>query len=509
MANDKYVKLIKQYSEDGGNTWYDSNPPEYKRGDLIEKDSPDCGAAVLQYRWFAKGEDYYTCEGYNKYYKEWYQYSYDGTNWFDVEPEQTRTGSLIEQNSIDCDYGIEWIPVEGEYICYELQDGCYFTYSYISNEVQYPSIGFSYNEDYANNRMPINKQTEKIPFIIDGCTPFTYLTFNMDDSDKYLNYVDISTLNCSKMLNFNYMFLGCNNLEEVNLTNIVLKKQYIDFYETFYNCNKLKKIDGLETINFDLVRNFQNCFYNCSSIEELIFSDTLNNLTNCGATFRGCSNLKKVVFNIKKTNTHINLSRIFDDCSSLTDVVFGSFITDDISYAFNGCSSLTELTFNNCEFYDKVQSNVGMVYTFNGCSSLTELAFNNCIIQVDKLYNTFNNCSALTKLLFDNTLLYVSENIIGAFNGCSSLTELTLPFTSKVSIDMTNAFNGCSSLTSIDFGSIIGTDIDLDAFKGCTSLTRIVGTTSLLSELRQSIDSNGLPEVFRDPYYEGWVYNDI
>lgn len=119
MANDKYVKLIKQYSEDGGNTWYDSNPPEYKRGDLIETDSPDCGAAVLQYRWFAKGEDYYNCEGYNKYYKEWYQYSYNGKDWFDVEPEQTRTGSLIEQNSIDCDYGIEWIPVEDQYICKE------------------------------------------------------------------------------------------------------------------------------------------------------------------------------------------------------------------------------------------------------------------------------------------------------------------------------------------------------------------------------------------------------
>lgn len=119
MANDKYVKLIKQYSEDGGNTWYDSNPPEYKRGDLIETDSPDCGAAVLQYRWFAKGEDYYNCEGYNKYYKEWYQYSYNGEDWFDAEPEQTRTGSLIEQNSIDCDYGIEWIPVEDQYICRE------------------------------------------------------------------------------------------------------------------------------------------------------------------------------------------------------------------------------------------------------------------------------------------------------------------------------------------------------------------------------------------------------
>lgn len=119
MANDKYVKLIKQYSEDGGNTWYNSNPPEYKRGDLIETDSPDCGAAVLQYRWFAKGEDYYTCEGYNKYYKEWYQYSYNGEDWFDVEPEQTRTGQLIEQNSYDCDYGVEWIPVEDQYICKE------------------------------------------------------------------------------------------------------------------------------------------------------------------------------------------------------------------------------------------------------------------------------------------------------------------------------------------------------------------------------------------------------
>lgn len=133
MANDKYVKLIKQYSEDGGNTWYDSNPPEYKRGDLIETDSPDCGAAVLQYRWFAKGEDYYTCEGYNKYYKEWYQYSYNGEDWFDVFPEQTRNGSLIEQNSIDCDYGVEWIPVEDEYICSEKidpdpSDTCSFTY---------------------------------------------------------------------------------------------------------------------------------------------------------------------------------------------------------------------------------------------------------------------------------------------------------------------------------------------------------------------------------------------
>lgn len=112
----KYQKLKKQYSTDGVN-WYDVTPPEYKAGVMLEENSPDCGGTPIIYRWFVK-EDEYVCEGYNKYEKLVYQQSDDnGITWEDVVPEQTATGNLIEANSIDCDYGITWEVVDGQYIC--------------------------------------------------------------------------------------------------------------------------------------------------------------------------------------------------------------------------------------------------------------------------------------------------------------------------------------------------------------------------------------------------------
>ena len=120
MAHNKYQKLKLQYSTDGL-YWYDVYPPQFKAGSLIEENSPDCGGTTTLHRWYAlTGEDDYICQGYNKYYKEVYQESTDGgKTWVSVEPEQSRPGELIEANSIDCDYGVEWKPVDDEYICVE------------------------------------------------------------------------------------------------------------------------------------------------------------------------------------------------------------------------------------------------------------------------------------------------------------------------------------------------------------------------------------------------------
>lgn len=113
---DKFQKLKLQYSLDGV-TWYDVQPPQFKMGELIEKNSPDCGGTVTIYRWYASPDEY-VCSNYNKYYKEYYQQSTDnGLHWTNVEPEQTRTGQLIESNSSDCGYGLNYKLVKGEYIC--------------------------------------------------------------------------------------------------------------------------------------------------------------------------------------------------------------------------------------------------------------------------------------------------------------------------------------------------------------------------------------------------------
>ena len=121
MAYDKYQKLKLQYTYGPGDAWVDVKPPRYKAGELIEKNSPDCGGVNRLYRWYALPDEF-ICDGYNKYYKEVYQISTDeGFTWENVKPLQTRTGQLIEENSIDCGYGITWELVEDEYICEETE----------------------------------------------------------------------------------------------------------------------------------------------------------------------------------------------------------------------------------------------------------------------------------------------------------------------------------------------------------------------------------------------------
>lgn len=122
MAGDKYQKLKLQYTYGPGDGyWIDVEPPQYKMGELIEKNSPDCGGVQKIYRWYALPDEY-ICNGYNKYYKEVYQVSTnDGFTWENVTPLQTRTGQLIEANSIDCGYGITWELVQDEYICEETE----------------------------------------------------------------------------------------------------------------------------------------------------------------------------------------------------------------------------------------------------------------------------------------------------------------------------------------------------------------------------------------------------
>lgn len=102
MAYDKYKKLKLQYTYGPGDSWKDVMPPQYKAGELIEQNSPDCGGVNKIYRWYALPDEY-ICEGNNKYYKEVYQVSDDGgKNWINVSPEQSRTGQLKETYSPDC-----------------------------------------------------------------------------------------------------------------------------------------------------------------------------------------------------------------------------------------------------------------------------------------------------------------------------------------------------------------------------------------------------------------------
>ena len=120
--NDKYEKQKYQVSHDGGIVWEDVEPIQYQKGQLIESDSTDCGYAPQpQYRWQKADTSDYMCNGTSKYYKLYYEVSYDGgQTWQKATPEQTKIGSLIESNSSDCGYvtpQYRWYTSQDEYIC--------------------------------------------------------------------------------------------------------------------------------------------------------------------------------------------------------------------------------------------------------------------------------------------------------------------------------------------------------------------------------------------------------
>lgn len=129
----KYNQEKKQYRVDGG-SWIDTDPLETRRGStVIETQSTDCGYTPVQYRWYQASASDYMCYGTSKYYKEYYQVSYDGgSTWENVTPVQTRRGSLIENQSYDCGYS-------GGYLTYGEFIGNNKLYSYCGTKV-WPSL---------------------------------------------------------------------------------------------------------------------------------------------------------------------------------------------------------------------------------------------------------------------------------------------------------------------------------------------------------------------------------
>lgn len=118
--HNKYQRLVLEGSNDGVN-WVVQEPLQYKRGDVIEEDSKDCGGygGVTQNRWVEMyGE--YICINNDKYQKLKKQYLDTATGeWVDVEPLETMQGQLIEQNSTQCGYGEQWVDT-GDWGCKEV-----------------------------------------------------------------------------------------------------------------------------------------------------------------------------------------------------------------------------------------------------------------------------------------------------------------------------------------------------------------------------------------------------
>lgn len=462
---DKYKKLKRQVSNDGGQTWQDMIPYEYIAGELIERDSPDCNnvewRTVSGYiceenttemtQWVA--DTGYVCVGFDKYNKEKEQVSYNsGISWADTG--NTRAGStLIEQNSDDCgytpphDYSRDYLTTEalnsgnmkitqsyGSNIQYSKNDGAWTSYTPGSN------ISVVTGDTIRWKSSVTNSQALARQF---ACT-CNYKAYgnilSLLKGDEFIGVTDISGYMNSP---FRGLFMGQTTLKDVsNLIMSVTTLADDCCYSMFQGCTSLTTAPALPATtlaSFCYRSMFQGCtslttapalpattladdcydmmFYNCSSLTtapNTLPATTLADMCY-NQMFQGCTSLTTAPSLPATTLAYYCYQDMFAYCTSLSSVPSLPATTlEDGCYnsMFMGCTSLTTVPSNllpatTLEPYCYMQ-------LFNGCASLTNAPDLPAATLTNGCYNRMlTNCERL------NSIKCLATN--KSANGCTEM----------------------------------------------------------------------------------------
>lgn len=238
------------------------------------------------------------------------------------------------------------------------------------------------------------------------------------------------------------------------------------YFEAFEFCENLKNIkfhEGLKYID-------NGAFHSCNSLETL---NLPNGLIELGEAFYQCTGLKYVEIPNSVTTLNTTNRGIFNGCSNLESVKFGSGMTEIPHLMFVNCTSLqfveipSNITkmgmsaFGNCKHLKKIiiPNSVEIIdkECFEGCEELAQVIvpdFNitnwcgkylegNPMKYTHHLYDTEGNDLIVDVVIPEG----VNQMGMSVFSGCESMTSLTLPSTLKEI--KSSAFASCCNLKSV------------------------------------------------------------
>ena len=285
----KYQREKQQYSNDGGATWFDVSPANYRRGRLIEAGSEDCntvewkevtgswfciGFNETQYRWVDSGN--FECHIGDKYPIEQEEISRDGgSTW--TPTGETRYGEVI-RNSSDCP-----IVYNQEYLTIEILDtGNSDTATVYSN-----ISGLEYRVDNGEwqtyNGKIVCEKGSKIQWrgnlnsTIAGWTIF-------EDGSRYANHSRVFNITD----NATYQTFG--NINSVYDYDTFTDNCY-DYENFFYNSKNLLYADNLILPATTLAQAAYKCMFNgCTSLVKAPVLPATELAIDCYCEmFKGCA----------------------------------------------------------------------------------------------------------------------------------------------------------------------------------------------------------------------------
>ena len=230
------------------------------------------------YQWNKAPVDDYVCVGYDKHYKEYYQYSYDGENWYDVAPISSRTSSdVIEYNSMDCGY----IP-PFKYLA---------TYSDSHIESAYCGSSDAMSKSNLVSVIYGDCVTSIGSYAFNNCNTLTSITI----PNSVTSIGGSAFYGCRGLTSIiipdsvtsigGTAFSGCTSLTSINIpSGITTIKSYV-----FSSCISLTSI----TIPSGVTSIGESAFANCSGLTSITIPSSVGSIGN--EAFSRCSGLTSII----------------------------------------------------------------------------------------------------------------------------------------------------------------------------------------------------------------------
>lgn len=405
-AYSKYKRLRRYISEDNVQ-WVETNT--YKRGDLIEDKSFDCGyiPTEVYYEWRIEGT---MCDGFNKYNKDRKYISNDGNRWYTTNIY--RQGSLIESNSTDCgyvpriEYEYQWV-ITTQTICVG-----YNKYYLYKKQRRVKNSGAAW-EDVVPTETSYNGNGTMSPQLIESNSPDCGYTPPVEPQYDW-------------RVVQGYICASCDGTEENALvyTYFVNDPNYIENGSS--ECSQ-----GISYSGHLLTATIGTCV---TSIGESAFA---------GETMMHTVRIPSTVTSIGNS--------AFIGCRGLIDMTLPNSIQTIGNSAFQGCIQLSSMSLPNS------LKNIGES-VFKGCQNILYINIPSMLTTISD--NAFNECTGLSDIVIPRNVESIGYS---AFANCNGASYITIEGT-YVTI-YGSAFNNCTRLKKITVKSQIPPIMDGAAFE--------------------------------------------
>ena len=271
-----------------------------------------------------------------------------------------------------------------------------------------------------------------------------------------LKEIDLTNFDTKNVTDMNRMFSGCHSLVELDLTSLDTSK-VTDMNETFGYCKNLETLN-ISNLKTDLVKKMTYMFAGCVKLKTLDFSSfNTSNVTNMEWMFGNCANLEKLDLRSFNTSKVINMSLMFNNCGAKT-IDVSTFNTSNVEsmYCMFQLTKVKQIDLSSFKT-PNLKSMAGM-FAWSSFESLDLSSFDTS--NVTNMRETFLNCGKLGTLdlsSFDTTDMTrlvdengnVTEGMDGILNGTSKLKSIQISDKFVIPDGSENVFNNCNSLTAI------------------------------------------------------------